>query len=640
MSIIINSQIKNHKKLHFDIQTSDIKELLTSIVLNPYNNITCNDIKDINDKEKVILSLFINKLVHTNPIVSKYNLYKIYLYDKELLQYKPLFRGFYICIDILSYIQKLMIGSVLNIGILPTFLESLLYGDASIHCSFIKIKNYKKNIQIYFDLIKQFNNIYPNVSINEFNFYNNTMQSILSYINNNYDMIIFDTYKHLFNFDYSSIKFTINQRLLSSYLQTTNIFKQFVFAINRLNNNGTLIMLLPGFENNIYQQIIVLTGSLFNNVQLIHSSIDFSFRIFLIATGFKKNDKIINELTQIINKLNNESILINLLKSNQKQYYTMLLINKFNLMKQKISQLSEFMINNKLIKKIYKDLYFIQLTQTFDWLTNKLNNINQEIYDYIYQYKTNIIKKLKKFKNYYYNLSTSIETPIQFVNKNISINEFDRILPIHKFIKLFDLLCYDETYQYQQYKNIKRDLYNKKYDDSDAIINDIEYIASIINESKQDSIILSDDNEIKKQLKLKTGICFIDWNFYLSQINTINLFSLNLNSLIIKFEIKHISPLFVSYLFLLTNIYDSVNIIKTMYDSNYYVLCYKIKQEQIINIIKKMINKTINTNYYITAMTSDFILNISHIFNKLIINELIDAIRIKYYYKNPNIDYI
>ena len=61
-----------------------------------------SDIKDYNDKEKVILTMFINKYINLNPMVSKYNKYIDYLFEKvNILSFEPILRGFYNAIDLI-----------------------------------------------------------------------------------------------------------------------------------------------------------------------------------------------------------------------------------------------------------------------------------------------------------------------------------------------------------------------------------------------------------------------------------------------------------------------------------------------------------------------------------------------------------
>ena len=116
----------------------------------------------------------------------------------------------------------------------------------------------------------------------------------------------------MYQIDIDNIQQNINQRYLLSVLDSKYILFQVIFAINKLNTNGDLILLLSGSNHIIYQQLITILATLFEEILLINSEIDYSYRYFAICKGFKPNIKLIKELTQ---NISDNMILINLFDS-------------------------------------------------------------------------------------------------------------------------------------------------------------------------------------------------------------------------------------------------------------------------------------------------------------------------------------
>jgi len=132
-------------------------ELFLSLV--KYVNIL--DIKNFNDLDKLILTMFINQYINLNPIISQYSPYSKFLKPQiNMLKKKILMRGFYVSTDILLKSKiNLSHRKILNISSLPTFIESYItIKNQNIKCEnidFIRIKS-KSNKTIYDNIINNF----------------------------------------------------------------------------------------------------------------------------------------------------------------------------------------------------------------------------------------------------------------------------------------------------------------------------------------------------------------------------------------------------------------------------------------------------------------------------------------------------
>ena len=605
----MNNLIKKINKIDIDLKFNfiyiDLNHLINLILtkskLKEQNKLIINDIKEINDRQKIILNIFINQYSNLYPIISKYNKY-IYIGNKEinLLNNKYIFRGFYNAANIIKLSECNLDKNILQIGIFPTFLEAIykLNGNNYTNLNFIRFSSYKilLNQVLYDTLINRFTK-YNLININ--NFFNTDIHKLL---NNSqlkkYDLIIFDIYKNMYDFTLENIQSNINLRYLLAILNSKYIYHQIIFALNKLNTDGTLILLLPGSNYIIYQQIITILSTLFNEILLVNSDFDYSYRYYLIAKQFKPNDKLINELT--INISQND-VLINIIDENIKILdinFEDNLQNKFNKIKSNILIVEEIYGNQQLVNKIYNNNYYNQLNNTFKWIKQTFNNndINKEIVSMLTTSKDFFLSKLKEKQQIEeFILLKSDKDTLNFIGENIQSTIFKKLINYINYIVLLDIVGYTINYNYDSFINTYNK-YNK--------IHDINYLINKYN--------LNDP-------------------LYIEYTNEINIFNDLKNQIIIKFNLISISPLFLSIINILTIIYKLSYIIKL--DNEYYFLAININKKIDLTDFLELYNaniENINKDYLIVMINEDFIDQINKIFNKLFIDHLISTIRYKF----------
>ncbi|MFM7985121.1 MAG: hypothetical protein ACKPKO_37965, partial [Candidatus Fonsibacter sp.] len=88
----------------------------------------------------------------------------------------------------------------------------------------------------------------------------------------------------------------INIRYLTAIVHTKYIFRQIILGLTKLNENGDMIILIHGSNHLVYQQIITLLASLFDELILINSDMDFSWRYFIVCKNYKPKQNIIDQL--------------------------------------------------------------------------------------------------------------------------------------------------------------------------------------------------------------------------------------------------------------------------------------------------------------------------------------------------------
>ncbi len=563
----------------------DEKKLFNLVLSNKEysdNKLDIVDIKDLNDKEKVILTMFVNKYIHLNPTVSKYNKYAYLLFDHiNVLNMKTIFRGVFVSID-LFYQNKINrnYNNVLQIGVLPTFLEAYYYINDNKNTKYDFIK--AKDNSLYDELIQSFTNINNNFkTINISNFYSSNNDKS---IKNKYNLIIFDTYKNIYKINDQDYSDNINQRYLSSLLHTKYIFHQVIFALKKLENNGDLILLFSGYYNKVYQQIITILKSLFEEVICFNSEFDFSFRYFVIAKNYKPDNKIIDNLMTQYNQinLNSTNVLISLdikyIESSAR--YDKILLDKFNQIKNKINLIKRFFNNEVLIKKIYYDIYFNQITRTNNWLKeiNHKVKINENINNIIYDYKLFLFNKITSVKGNSYPINLINHSKLNILGEEINNDDFKMLIKPLEYISLFNVIGFNND----KYLSLKKEL------NLTLIDNHKNYIVY---------------EDIKKSNILKK----LD------------------NNLIIKFTLDQITPLLLSFVYVLSKIYK-----KLIINNEYYIECYNKKDINIDNIIEFIDNSKLNDNYCLVSINEEFINVINNIISKLIVKELCDMIRYKY----------
>lgn len=606
----INKKVQN---INFNIQFGD----LTDIINQTNSNIS--DIKNMNDKQKIILMMFINRFIGLNPLPI-FNNYIYLLKDVDLLMTKNIFRGFFVSLNVISQIENLSSNkkyNIIQIGTLPTFIEAFnkMLGSNSKY-TFVKISTMKnkQNVQkkIYDDMCKQLCDqmTFKLTQINIENFYINNMSDNLTNFSDKYDIIIFDTYKNLH-------QITSDSRYLISMLNLKYIMFQLLFAINKLNSNGTLILLMHGVNTLVQQQIITLISGIFNSVKLLNSEIDYSYRFFLICTGFAFENigELIIELTKYFNNVNSSNVLLNVISENNKILdvnFEKKINKKFNIINQLICDFDKFFINEKLIKKLYLNIFYCQLLNSYKWLYTLMPMyVNKQKYNYIFdKYNKKIIVSNNKlyvfaiFNMKYNKINVNVSDNITQININVSNDIFDQMMSFVKYMKLFKLIIYNKFSPFESF-----DIFNKfKYDMSLNIKNPM-YKNTLLK-----SIVMTFKSE------------------YFEILNLISNDKLT-NNLIIEFNLLDMCPLLLSLIYILHSIYLNIEIYRiiTINGVKYHMCCSNINKQ----IKNKMLNLTLNQtsielSTQMIQITEDFIKQINHIFFKYMIKELILDIKLIY----------
>ena len=592
---MVNNIIKKinsiNTKLDLDPTYIDLNGLINLILISEQNKLINTDIKEFNDKQKIILNIFINQYIYLFPIISLYNKYiKILKKDIDLLTYKPIFRGFYNAINIIKYSGcKITNRNILQIGILPTFVEAISILNQSSKIDFIQIysSKYESNHKLYNDMINRLTINY-NLINNLIDFYHTNIESVLNNksLSNRYDLIIFDTYKNIFKINLNNIQSNINQRYLLSILNSKYILFQIIFAINKLNTNGDLILLLSGSNHIIYQQIITILSTLFDEILLINSEIDYSYRYFAICKRFKPNVQLINKLTFDIS---DDKILINLLSTSNQILdinFEKYLQIKFNKIRSNISYIEQIFNNQQLVDKIYVNNYYYQLNNTYNWINTifKKSLINNNLNNKIIKSKNNIISKIKNQKQSYFKIIRSTEYKLNYLGEIVDSIIFNELINCMKYLQLADII------------------------NNNNISSDIESIniTNLIHEYKLDNPLYIENVD----------------KFFFNNIK---------DQIIIKFNLKSLCPFILSIFYICSIIYDKTSICGSL--NEYYFICVGLNKQVLLDDIIKIYNlniKNINSNYQIVIINEDFILEINKILNRLFIKELINIIRLKF----------
>lgn len=617
---------KNQTKdinININIKTINIDKLIEKIIIDDkyeyYNKLSIRDIKDYNDKEKVILEMFINMYININPSITEYNKYAGLLFKKiNMLEYKHIFRGFYVGIDLLTKNSLLSHNNILQIGVLPTLLESYTYLNSNLNkCDFIKIDTKKKlnssssvnSIDLYKNLISKFKT-YNLIDINDF--YNTRIDKI-NIEDKTYDLIMCDVYKNISDYQLDEYD-NINIRYLSALVHSKYILHELLFCISKLKKGGDMILLFPGFIDDIYKQLIIIITKLFDEVIIFNSEIDFSFRVYLIAKNYKSDIDVIKKLKSI----QIDDILINLIDDDTNNISINLsdiLSDKFNKIDRQINNINRYFDNQSLIKKVYHENYYIQLTRTYKWLKSlkSKNNIiiNDEIIQKLDDYKLSLADKLIKINLY---VEHNINKEDDFKKFNIicdDVKNIDEYVKSIKYVELLDIFGYTK---------------------------DIGYIDNNYNLLKKNLLGLSD--KIDKTDKTD----YIDIDEYLSGAsekasNKTSLFEGLTNNITIRFTLKSLSSFTLSLFYVLTNIYETTKIKTDLMNGMYYLVCDKLNNKADNNIkqLKMLYEKNlskINSNFYLVALSDSFVIQMNELISKLIMKELLLIIRMRYVYCN------
>ena len=571
----------------------------------PYNNLSYNnlekiklveekkydsikDIKNYNDKEKTFLAMFINKYININPLVSKYNKYIDFLFEPyNMLKYKPILRGYYNALLILDY-SKIPITKtkILQVGILPSFIEAhftLSNNDPSSSTyNFIKIESNKfdkiiDNSTLYDKLIdKLLKKIDLSISHNK-KFYDLHIKDLISKDDTKYDLIIFDTYKNISNINLDMNKNDVDPRYLSAIIHSKYILHQILYSVYKLENDGNLILLFPGFGIDIYHKIISLLQNFFQEIYLIHSDIDFSFRYYVICKKF--NGKIDN-IDNIMINLSSNDILTNInlkTENNIIKKFNHNLINKFRMIEQNINTTNTYLKNIGLTIKLYNEQYYIQLSNTYNLLKKifDIKKINHKTIKLLEKHSEKIENKLSIQSSYIHKYRILSDTKqIKIKNMKLTDQQFNELLYVLDYLKLYDIIFGD----------FKLD----------------EQLGNIIEYS----------------VKPK------DFSEYLNQKN---ISIKNIPTVVIRFKLSDISPLFVSLIYIYSNIYIKSYITKPEETTVYYFIADQINDNISIDNFE-----TFDKNILIVSLSDYFINRLNQIFSRLIINEMLMIQRVKY----------
>lgn len=582
--------------------SNSIVEVLYHQII-PYNNLSYNslekinlkqgkkydsikDIKDYNDKEKTFLAMFINKYININPLVSKYNKYIDFLFEPyNMLKYKPILRGYYNALLILDY-SKIPITKtkILQVGILPTFIEAhftLSNNDYSHTYNFIKIESNKfdriiDNSTLYDKLIdKLLKKIDLSISHNK-KFYDLQIKDLVSKDDTKYDLIIFDTYKNISNINIDMNKYDIEPRYLSAIIHSKYILHQILYSVYKLENDGNLILLFPGFGIDIYHKIISLLQNFFQEIYLINSDIDFSFRYYVICKKF--NGKIDN-INNLITNLSSDDILTNInLKTENHiiKKFNDNLINKFRMIEHNINIINSYLKNIGLTNKLYNEQYYIQLLNTYNLLKKifDVKKLNRKTIKLLEKHSKKTENKLSIQSSYIHKYRILSDTKqLNIKNIKLSDQQFNELFYVLDYLKLYDVIFGDFKLD-EKLRDITE--YSVKPKDFSEYIN-------------------------QKKISIK-----------------------NIPTVVIKFKLSDISPLFVSLIYIYTNIYSKSYITKQE-TTVYYFIADQINDNISIDKLE-----TFDRNRLIVSLSDYFINRLNQIFSRFIINEMLMIQRVRY----------
>lgn len=652
------------KKIEFN--TNDIVFKATTSNLDDILDIVIDDeifdIKDYNDVEKIVLDVFINKYVYLNPSVSKHSLYNYILYKKiEIINYNNISTSFYVYQNIFSYnkINKdKNIKNILHIGLFPNVLEAYnIYNNNNLYNSdFIQSYKYSNN-NLYDTLLERVSKNIRNFTL--INKLNNNEYINLNIIKKKYNIIFFNNYKNILYFS----NYNINEKSLSSIIHFKYILNQIIFILNSLEKDGEFIILMSAYNNKIYSQIVYIIKLFFKEVNLFHSEIDLSYRIFLIGKKFYINDNnidIFNRLNNFYNdiKLDNKNILINIIENynydNNYNDFIENLKNKFSYIYSKIKSTIDIFSDEKILNKLHYYYYNYQLKNTLYFLINNINKIyiNDNFKLKIKNFEKDIFFKIIIKRNKYFEISENIYFyKFYIINKILSNQEFYEIIKPLKFLNIYENIIYDDIiYQIDKYYHIIKQvkLYNEIYEELKYIISNhkftsfhiidiIQYIYNNEN-SNLDNILYSGNiegiNGIFNYYNIK-NIIYIDF----SENNLYNInYIFDKYDYVIKFSLKTITPLLLSIFYILSKYFKECFFIKiSLSVYKYFFICKKYNNIK-IGKINDILNNSNDKMTYLVQINEKFINDFNNIIYNLLISELKNSILIKYIFINNLID--
>ena len=510
-------------------------------------------------------------------------------------------------------------------------------------------------------MINSFKKTYQNVNhINTLsNFYELKISDLnkSSKLKSKYDLIIFDTYKNISKIPLDNLPQNINNRYITSLINSKYNLFQVLFSINKLNPNGDLIILLSGHDDIVYQQILVILLKLFDSVSYFSSEFDYSYRYFVIAKGYKPDPIIENKLSEIINTYSDDTLLLNIFSEDSKILNFNMskhLNDKFNLINQQMMNINKFFKNEQFIKKIYYDTYFYQITNTNNLLQNIFgeNRVNPEYFNMIYEYKLYLTNILSKNDLYLYTfVNTSMikkSTRFEYLMENVLMDDLVLIFKPLSYLKIFDII-FNSGYNIDESKQILKNILKLSYPELKIeheplkqIIYKISNMIEIQTQAKSNKSnnILSSDRDINIIIEKSSlnDISYIDWEYFSNtELTKTNLFD-NMNHIIIfKFNINSIRPLLINILYVYFVLYKKVLFIRSnVYTEYMYMIGIELTntnntQSELAKLYSINMSK-INLDYFLVSIDNEWINQFNEQISKFIIVNLVKFIRLRYPY--------
>ena len=423
---------------------------------------------------------------------------------------------------------------------------------------------------------------------------------------NNYDLLRNQTENNRKLTNLKLIKET-NNSLKNKKIKSKINYKHKINLIKRINTEQKLSMNNKIYNLNftkINQKRIIKSPSYISNINYIEKKQSHSYRI-------KRNNNIIlikTKLKNLFQKILNDSYLKEIRKNKYRFFHKTpslkpFLINKKLLSekanKRNIMTISNNQDYNNYIKKIKKDKKSHLLNKEYNTVNTKseksLNNINSKYHYYLNKgnfssnkRKQNIIKK----KNYYFNKNEKLLNVI--FTENNSFNNANKVINV----------CYSNN-------NIRKINNLYKFDYNSIIVNKASNNKKGIknNNNKTENNSISNDMKLfkkkitKKQLNNKINDLYIPSSMRHKTLTSSNIFSksnidilkkrdniiYNLNDLTRKKKVKNIKKIPVFH-----HLYKNKNNL-LRYENKFNSLKNILKTD-IINLNKERINRSINKN--------------------------------------------
>ena len=210
-----------------------------------------------------------------------------------------------------------------------------------------------------------------------------------------------------------------------------------------------------------------------------------------------------------------------------------------------------------------------------------LADINNEFNIQILKYKKDIVNRLKDQPEFNeYDIIRSTKNRLEYLGEEVNMSIFNRLINYISYLKLFDIFYHSELID------------NNKID-----------INKLIDRYKLDDPL------------------------YIENINK-SIFENLKDQIIIKFELKSLSPFLLSVFYICNIIYIKTYVITS--NNEMYFIGINLNKDTTINKILRLYNlniKNINMNTQVIIIDEDYIEQINKIFNKIFNKQLINIIR-------------